>query len=202
MRLRHAEASFGSGGAVASAPPQPRGTTVAVNPSGEKRVMRLNEMMGKPVIAADTGEKVGRVDDLLLDRRHHHVVGVLVTDGVLAKQRVLPFGDVQTVGTDAIVVRTAIAICDASDWIRRGRPANRSRSIHGKDVVTAEGARVGRVHDVVADERTGDVVALEVTTGRQGARLARPALVHAASSLRLTNEVVVNPQKIAGTREP
>jgi uncharacterized protein YrrD len=162
--------------------------------------MRLSEMSGKPIVSADTGEKIGRVDDLLLDKRHLHVVGVLVADGVLTRQRVLPFTDVQTVGVDAVIVRTAMSICDATDWIRSGRPANRSRSINGKDVVTAEGARVGRLHDLIADERTGDIVALEVTTGRPGARLTRPALVHAAGSLQLTNEVVVIPREIAGTR--
>jgi hypothetical protein len=40
---------------------------------------------------------------------------VLVADGLLAKQRVLPFVDVQTVGIDAVVVRTASTIFDANE---------------------------------------------------------------------------------------
>jgi uncharacterized protein YrrD len=162
--------------------------------------MRLSEIIGKHIVSADTGEKVGHVDDLLLDERRHHVVGVLVTDGLLAEQRVLPFADVQTVGADAVVVRTAATICDATDWIQHGRPAHRSRAIHGKDVVTAEGARIGALHDLVADQRTGDIVALEVTFGRHGARLPRPALVIAIGGIQLANEVIVIPQEIAGTR--
>jgi uncharacterized protein YrrD len=162
--------------------------------------MRLNEMIGKPLVSADTGEKLGHVDDLLLDGTRRRVVGVLVTDGVLAKQRVLPFADVQTVGVDTVVVRTATTICDAHEWIREGRPAHRSRSIHGKDVVTAEGAHIGKVHDLIADQRSGDVVALEITTRRPGARLIRPALVHALNNIQLANDVVVIPGEIATTR--
>jgi hypothetical protein len=38
-----------------------------------------------------------------------------------------------------------------------------------------------------------------VTTGRHGARLTRPALVHAIGNIQLTNDVVVTPEEIAGT---
>jgi sporulation protein YlmC with PRC-barrel domain len=162
--------------------------------------MRLNEMIGKVIVSADTGAAVGHVVDLLLDKSRRHVAGVLVTDGVLSKQRVLPFGDVKTVGVDAIVARTVTTMCDARDWVRQGRPAHRSRSVLGKDVVTAEGARVGTLHGFVADERTGDIVALEIIRRRHGARLTQPALVQAVSRIQLTNDCVVLPPEVVVTR--
>jgi sporulation protein YlmC with PRC-barrel domain len=36
--------------------------------------MRLSEMLGKSIVSADAGERVGRVDDVLLDKRNRHVV--------------------------------------------------------------------------------------------------------------------------------
>jgi uncharacterized protein YrrD len=162
--------------------------------------MRLNDVIGKAIISADTGEKVGRVDDVLLDGTRRHLVGVLVTDGLLSTQGVLPFEDLQTVGVDAVIVKTVSTMRDASDWVNDGYPAHRSRSVHGKPVVTADGARIGTLHDLVADERTGDIVALEVATGKHGARLTQFALVHAVGSIQLSNDLVVLPQEVAGTR--
>ena len=162
--------------------------------------MRLKEVIGKPIVSADAGEHVGRVEEVLLDGRWHHVVGVLVTDGLLSKQRVLPFEDVQTIGIDTVIVRTVTTMRDAQDWIQGGHAAHRSRSILGKEVVTADGARLGWLHDLVADEHTGDVVALEITTGKHGARQRRPTLVHAVHPFELTNDVVVIPPEVAATR--
>lgn len=162
--------------------------------------MRISEVLGKPIVSADTGERVGRVEDLLLDLPRHALVGVLVTDGVLSQQRVLPFEEVLTIGVDAIIVKTIATMRDARDWVRDGRAATRSRSVHGKDVVTADGARIGTVGDLIADERTGQVEALEIATARHGVRRSRSVLVHAMDEIQLTNDVVVVPQSIAGTR--
>ena len=162
--------------------------------------MRLNDVRGKPIVSADTGEKAGHVEDLLLDSPRHHIVGVLVSDGVLSKQRVLPFDQIQTVGVDAVIVTSLRTICDPGDWVSSGHPATRSRSVNGKEVVTAEGARIGKVRDLVADERTGDIVALEIDSGRYGKRLSGPVLVHAIGEIPLTNAVVVVPSSVAATR--
>jgi uncharacterized protein YrrD len=158
--------------------------------------MRLTEVIGKPIVSADTGEKVGRAEDVLLDDTRRHLVGILITDGMLSRQRVLPFADVQTVGVDTIIARTVTTMCDAKDWVHDGRPAHRSRTVHGKEVVTADGARIGTLQDLVADDRTGDIVGLEVTS--QGSRTA--AIVHALGTIQLTNDVIVIPQELAATR--
>lgn len=159
--------------------------------------MHIREVLGKPVVSSDTGERAGRVADVLLDVSRRQVVGLLITDGMLSKQQVLPYGDVQTVGVDTIIARTLATLREAGEWKREGLAADRSNTVHGKAVVTAAGAHLGTVHDLVADERTGHVTAIEVSTGGSGP----PSLVHAAEDICLSNEVVVVPGEVAGTRE-
>ena len=157
--------------------------------------MNISELLGKPLVSADSGERVGRIDDVLLDSEHRRVVGVLVTEGTFSKQRVLPFDEIQTAGLDTVIAKTVSTLCDARDWLHDGRPAHRSRSLIGKDVITSEGTRLGSVHGLVAEENSGRIVALEIAAGRHAPPSA--TMVHATGDLQLTNDVVVVPA-IAG----
>jgi uncharacterized protein YrrD len=144
-------------------------------------------------VTADTGEKMGRVEDLLLDSSHHTVVGLLVTDGLLARQRIVPFKELQTVGHDAIIVRSGATAMDAREWLHEGHGAGRTRTLTDKEVVTHDGARIGTVRDVLADDQSGEVVALEVAAPQGRLRRAHHALVHVDHDVSFTNEVVVIP---------
>ena len=150
--------------------------------------MRINEMLGRQIVSADTGEKAGHVEEVLLDAGHHHVVGLLVTGGMLSKQRVLPFGVVQTAGVDAVIVRSLDAMTDASAWVSGGHPTIRSSALRGKPVVTTDGARLGHVGDVIVDER-GAVTALELVA-RKG---TPPTVVHVVDDIELARDVIVLP---------
>ena len=76
---------------------------------------RVSKMIGKPVIAGDSGRKLGTAKDLLLDERGQEVVGLIVAHGVLGREDVLPAPAVQSFGGDAIVSRTSEQI-PAKDW--------------------------------------------------------------------------------------
>ncbi len=79
---------------------------------------RATDLIGKPVVAADSGEKLGTVSDLLLDSSSHHLVGLVVKHGLLKGETVLPAAAVQTLGRDAIVSRSGSALVAAKDWRR------------------------------------------------------------------------------------
>lgn len=151
--------------------------------------MRINELLGKQIVSADTGEKAGNVEEVLLDAGHHHAVGLLLTGGMLSKQRVLPFRDVQTAGVDAVIVRSLDAMTDASAWVSEGHPTIRSSALRGKPVVTTDGARLGHVGDVIVDAQRGAVTALELVT-RQG---APPTVVQLVDDIELARDVIVLP---------
>jgi uncharacterized protein YrrD len=76
---------------------------------------RVSELIGKPVLSADGGERLGTVSDLLLQDDTHQLVGIVVTHGVLRKEQVLPASAVQSFGPDAVVSRSA-ELVGAKEW--------------------------------------------------------------------------------------
>jgi len=77
---------------------------------------RATSLIGKPVVSANTGEKLGSVSDLLFDDGNRQLVGLVVQHGMLRSEEVLPAGDVQTFGRDAVVSRTGAALISAKEW--------------------------------------------------------------------------------------
>ena len=76
---------------------------------------RVTEILGKPVISADGGERLGSVSDLLLDETSHQLIGVIVSHGVFKKEEILPAAEVQSFGGDAVVSRSSELIA-ANEW--------------------------------------------------------------------------------------
>ena len=79
---------------------------------------RATDVIGKPVVSAESGRKLGTVGDLLLDEHGRELVGLVVRHGMLHSDDVLPAESVQSFGTDAVVSRTD-ALVAAKEW--RGR---------------------------------------------------------------------------------
>jgi uncharacterized protein YrrD len=92
---------------------------------------RGSELIGKSVLSADTGEKLGTVSDILLDESDHRLVGLVVRRGIMKSEHVLPSAAVQTYGRDAVVSRNAQELVSARDWQRLQSESNPST---GRDV--------------------------------------------------------------------
>ena len=88
---------------------------------------RATDVIGKPVVSADSGRKLGTVGDLLLDEAGLAVVGLVVKHGALRGEDVLPASAVHSLGPDAVVSRTDELI-DGREW--RDREIVRRRDEH------------------------------------------------------------------------
>jgi len=82
---------------------------------------RVSDLLGKAVVSASSGERLGTVSDVLLDEVDHHMVGLVVRRGMMKTEHVLPSSAVQTFGRDTVVSRTGDALVSAKEW--RARPA-------------------------------------------------------------------------------
>jgi len=82
---------------------------------------RVTELLGKVVVSANSGERLGTVSDVLLDEIDHHLVGLVVRRGLMKSEHVLPSAAVQTFGRDTVVSRTSGDLVTAKEW--RARPA-------------------------------------------------------------------------------
>jgi uncharacterized protein YrrD len=87
---------------------------------------RATELIGKPIVSADGGQKLGRVRDLLLDDEGHEVLGLVVRHGMFKKEDVLPASAVQSLGPDAVVSRSNELI-GPSEWRQRHVASERVR---------------------------------------------------------------------------
>jgi uncharacterized protein YrrD len=78
------------------------------------------DVIGKPVVTAGSGEKLGTVADLLLDDSTAALIGLVVRQGLLRGEHVLPVSAVQTLGTDAVVSKSS-ELFSAKEWTTRTR---------------------------------------------------------------------------------
>jgi sporulation protein YlmC with PRC-barrel domain len=163
-------------------------------------VHRLNDLIGKPVVSADTGQKLGNVSEVLVDDTRLQLTGLVLGGGMLGKDHVAPFHDVQTLGVDVVVVRTAASVMDGRQWRETGAGASRASSLSGKPVVTASGHRVGTVSDVVVND-TGAFDGIEVGTSAMGGLRTKRSLVRPSAQLKIGPDVIVVPDELPGTGE-
>ena len=90
---------------------------------------RATDLIGKPIVSADGGKKLGRVGDLLLDDGGQEVLGLVVRHGMFKREDVLPASAVQSLGPDAVVSRSNELI-GPSEWRQRRVASEQVRGHH------------------------------------------------------------------------
>ena len=131
---------------------------------------RVSEYVGKPILSADKGEKVGTVADVLVDAHAARIIGVIISGGILSSEHVLPYADVQTMGNDAVLARSREHLMTAREWHESENDAARSSTFKNKRVITVTGRELGAVRDLYVNEQTVIVEAYDVA-GRGFVRL-------------------------------
>jgi uncharacterized protein YrrD len=152
-------------------------------------VQRISELIGRTILTADTGERVGAVSDLVLEDTR--LVGVVVGGGWFAGERVLPFAEVQALGRDALIARSHNGLVDARTWKVHEARVSRSSQLKDKPVVTQGGRQIGTVRDVFVDERSGLIEAYEIAGRRFAGLVARHATLPQAGDITIGPDVVV-----------
>lgn len=158
---------------------------------GGRTVQNVSELIGKPVISVDTGDKLGSVSDALLADSDVRLLALVIGGGMLGKEHVLPFRDVQTLGGDTILVRSQAGVVGAREWRESGAAATRSSTLKGRPVVTATGHRLGDVSDFVVDDLTGAFDALEVAATDFGGLRTKRSLIRPGAEIRIGPDAVV-----------
>ena len=84
---------------------------------------RVSEVIGKPVVSADDGGKLGTVSDVLLDESTKNVIALVVRGGGFLKhESILPAEAVKTLGRDAVVSHSSTELIDSREWRARHEP--------------------------------------------------------------------------------
>jgi uncharacterized protein YrrD len=154
---------------------------------------RMSEVVGKAIISADSGDKLGTVSDGLMDNESNALVALVISGGVFGKEHVLPYAEVQTVGGDAILARGATGVLTGKEWRGDGRDTTRSSALKGRAVVTTAGQKIGVVADLMVDDRTGRLESLEVSSSDFAGLLARRSLLPGVADVRIGHDAVIVP---------
>jgi uncharacterized protein YrrD len=154
-------------------------------------MLRLSELVGRPVVAQDAGARVGQVADLLADGER--IIGIVLAGGIVASEQVLPFADVQKLGEDTVLAASAAGVLDARQWAKTGTAAQRLGSLRRRQVLTTAGHILGVVSDVYVDE-SGSVSGYEVESRGFGGLVKRHRMLPAAG-------VTVGPSALVVSQE-
>jgi uncharacterized protein YrrD len=137
-------------------------------------VICLTEMLGCPVVSARTGDRLGRVSQVLVDLVGGRLVGFRLRSGGLLDRRwrLAAMQDVSEVSPEMIVLPDDIALREDEQTETQLPLGGRPFTVFGTD-----GAEVGRLADVSAELSTGDLVDLRVIPARARAREVSHPLV-------------------------
>jgi uncharacterized protein YrrD len=95
-----------------------------------------SDIVGKPIVGYDTGEKIGRVRDLIFDQERNYLVALLVQEaGFMSDARVLPLVAIQSIGMDAAIVSRADSIVPAKSDAKIAAILDRNNIMNGTEIL-------------------------------------------------------------------
>jgi sporulation protein YlmC with PRC-barrel domain len=163
---------------------------------------RSSELRGLAVVDLDAAEKVGTIDEVILDPESARVAGLVATSGhgLLGggKQTLIPASSVFAIGSDALTIRSMGDSTDTSDLAALPRLSHFSN----RKMVTFGGKLIGTVSDVLIDIESGRIIgyAFDEQSGKSGlegifgGRSERPlSYVRATANLRVGHDLIAVP---------
>lgn len=148
----------------------------AVDTYGEQEAVTavttpLSELKGKAVMTINEGEKLGQVEDILIDRDKLQVAAVVISQGVLLnkERKFLPAAEVATWGRDAVLVKTRDVFRSETDLPERESWVSAGHKLKGLPIVSTSGNRVGQIDDLLVDPE-GRIVAYRISEGIFGGK--------------------------------
>ena len=161
-----------------------------------------SDLIGKPVIAFDTGEEFERIQDLLFDQESNQLLGFLVDEGGwFSSARVLPLERVQSLGQDAVIVPDKKAVMNAAQVPAINQVLERNNVLKGTKIMTTDGRDLGTMADLYFDEHTGSVEGYEVSGGLFADAYTGRSFVPAPHALKIGEDVAFVPPETADLME-
>jgi uncharacterized protein YrrD len=127
-------------------------------------VLKVKDLIGKPVVAANSGERIETVIAPIFDRDESCLLGFLVDrDGWFSNPKVLPLYLVKSIEADAIIIPWKELIAPASDYATIHDVLAQNNSLDRDHILANNDRDLGRLLDLYFDENTGDVENSEAT---------------------------------------
>jgi sporulation protein YlmC with PRC-barrel domain len=166
-------------------------------------MLRAADLKRRPVVDLDAAEKIGEIQEMILDPGAARVAGLAVSGGGgfigTPKQLLIPSSAVHAIGPDAVMVRRPPSLEDTPSYLAA---LPRVSDLAGRRLVSDAGRLVGSVCDVLFDSEDGRLVGYEFrppngsggVNSLLGMARSRPAhYVRAEANLRIGANIIVVP---------
>ncbi|HYP18932.1 MAG TPA: PRC-barrel domain-containing protein [Chloroflexia bacterium] len=126
---------------------------------------RAREIIGLPVVTMNRGTKIYDIEDMVIDPERGQVLALVVQEAAwLHSARAIPFGRINVIGQDAVVIPDGRAVIEVNRDPVLKRLYNQ-QIIRGLRVLTDDGRRLGTVADMTLDPKTGEIKGYFVSLG-------------------------------------
>lgn len=134
----------------------------------EQQVIQYSQLINRRIIDRGTAEEIGRLDELWLNTKSHHVIGFSSkSGGVLGlgvKRHSFTWEQIYSIGADSILVNINAEVEEPE------KSPEISHPIIGHEVLTDSGNTAGELRDYIIATQTGAVVGyLYKSSGWRGA---------------------------------
>ena len=159
-------------------------------------------MIGKPVVAYDSGEEFRTIVDLIFDQENNQLLGFLVDEGGwFSNALVLPLINIQAIGADAVIVASRDAIDSATQFPEIQSILERDNILKGTRIMTLDGRDLGTMVDLYFDDTSGAIEGYEVSGGIFADAYSGRSFVPAPDTLKIGEDIAFVPSETADLME-
>jgi len=147
---------------------------------------------GLLVITRDSGKKVGKVEDLVLDAKGSRVLGILVDEaGWFREAKVVPWPSFRVIGLDAVIIDEEANAKKASEVPEMSEVLEKGNVLIGSRVATTDGRELRKIEEFYFDPQTGVVKGFELSGGKGRSFLPTPASLQTGEDVALVDPSAV-----------
>lgn len=165
-------------------------------------MLKGRDILGKPVVSYDTGERINTVKDLVFDQNDNQLLGLLLEEsGWLSSAKVILLKNVQAIGPHALIVPSKDSIVNANEIAVLENILKHNNILKGTHIMTTDGRDLGKMIDLYFDEKTGSVEGYEVSGGLFADAYSGRSFVPAIQTLKIGEDVAFVPSQTADYME-
>ena len=132
----------------------------------ETKLRKAKDILGLPVILLDTGEEVFDIKGILFSPKNKRILGFLIDEGGWFKgAKILLLKHVHTIGKDAVIIRNKEFIMSSVQIPEVEQILEDKYKLFDLEAIDSEGNKLGRIEDVLFNEKTGRIDSLEISEG-------------------------------------
>ncbi len=147
---------------------------------------------GLLVVTRDTGKKLGKVEDLVLDRQGSRVLGILMDEaGWFKEAKVVAWPSFRVIGLDAVIIDNEASVKKASEVPEMSEVLEGGNVLIGARVSTTDGRELGKIEEFYFDPETGVVQGYELSGGKGRSFLPTPASFQTGEDVAFVDPSVV-----------